>query len=119
MSLRDFQDVLTDVGDGTLHAQLTEKLPEVVRAVTATKKAGKIVLTLDVRCENNMVVVKGGVKATLPQPTIDATMFYADDAGNITRDNPRQLQLKRIVKDAARAGITAGTVTSTPAAPKE
>ena len=46
---REFMDVLTDLSDGSLHQQLTDALPEVVQAVKATRRAGKLSLTLDIK----------------------------------------------------------------------
>lgn len=93
---RDFQDVLTDLDEGKVHAQLTEKLPEIVRAVMATGKAGALSLTLSVTRENRMVVVKADVKTKTPQPATESTLFYTSEDGVLRRDDPKQPALRGV-----------------------
>lgn len=93
---RDFQDVLTDIDEGRLHAQLTNQLAELVRACVATKKSGALTLTMNVKEEGNVMVVGGSVKLKLPQPAAGASVFYATEDGDLRRDNPRQPVLRNV-----------------------
>lgn len=92
---RDFQDVLTDLDDGRVHEQLTELWPQVVRAVRETNKPGALTLTLALKYDRGaMIVVTPKVTTKMPAPSTSPTLFYADDEGNLTRNDPKQIPLK-------------------------
>lgn len=95
---RDFQDVLTDLDSGELHRQLTEELAIVVAACRGTRKAGTLTLKISVKPEGEKMIVGGEVTTKVPKGATMATMFFASDDGQLTRDDPRQLPLKHVPK---------------------
>ena len=94
--MRSFQDVLTDLDEGKVHEQLTAQLPDLVKRVMETGKAGTITLTLRVKKENRMAVVNADVKVKLPAPATDSTLFYATEDGVLRRDDPKQPVLRNV-----------------------
>jgi hypothetical protein len=96
---REFASVLLEIGKGTLHARLSEQLAEICAAVTETGKKGQLVLKIDVKpmpkADSNILVVTGVSVAKAPESdeASPTSVFFADDAGNLTRNDPRQMTL--------------------------
>lgn len=91
---RDIVAVLGDIDDGALLQQLTALWPEVVKAVRATNQPGSLTLTLSAKMDRGvMVVVAAKVATKLPAPAIGTSLFFSDDAGNLTRHDPKQQTL--------------------------
>lgn len=97
--LKPFAAVLQEIGSGKLAARLAAQLAELTAAVTATGKKGSIVLKIEVehmkKADANTLVVTGASVAKVPEAD-DATprsVMFADAAGNLSRDDPRQQQL--------------------------
>jgi hypothetical protein len=100
---RDFQDVLTDLDEGRVHEQLTALWPAVVKAVRETNKVGSLTLTLTAKLERGtMVVVVPTVATKMPAPATGPTLFYTDEEGNLTRDDPKQIPLKVVAPTPIR-----------------
>ena len=93
-AIRPFADVLRDVGKGSVVDEAAVMLADLVLAVRDTEKKGRLVLTVDV------VFIKGsgqlGVSATAvsrpPKGNPVTAIFFADDTGNLVRDDPRYHQ---------------------------
>jgi hypothetical protein len=92
---RPFADVLNSLRRGRTHREASNNLQELVQAVAATGKQGSITLTLKVSKSkvSGMVEIDDTVKVKLPDPPRDASMYFADDDGNLTKDDPRQGEL--------------------------
>jgi uncharacterized protein (DUF849 family) len=117
---RSFQDVLTDLHDGQVHEQLTETLAEVVQAVMKAKKAGALTLTLHVKTEGgSQAIIKADIKTRLPRPATEATPFYTLKDGGLTREDPRQLNLRSVKNQAEGALRDVGKKADAPAPVKE
>lgn len=97
--VRPFAAVLAELHGGKVHARLTEQLAALTAAVTATGKKGVLTLQLEVKPlkagqpEVLQVVAKSVCKAPEGEDAAPTTVFYADETGNLTRDDPRQPQL--------------------------
>lgn len=92
---RDWIDVITDIDGGRLHEQLTQLWPEVVKASRDTNKPASLTLTLTVTPGSGpMVSVAPKVSTKRPAPAASAQLFYTDEHGNATKDDPRQQKLK-------------------------
>lgn len=97
--VRPFAAILQDLAGGKVHARLTEQLAALTAAVTATGKKGTVTLTLEAKplkagqADTLVVTAKSVLKAPESDDVSPITVFYADDAGNLTRDNPRQPML--------------------------
>jgi hypothetical protein len=92
---RPFADVLNSLRRGKTHREASARMAELVQAVAGTGKQGSITLTLKVSKSkvSGMVEIDDTVKVKLPEPPRDASMYFADDDGNLTKDDPRQTQL--------------------------
>jgi hypothetical protein len=92
---RGFIDTLKDIREGELLAELPEKLRQLVEAVKATGKKGRLQLTLDVsQADAGMLIVNDDVKLSLPQPTKNTkTVFFVTENSELTRRDPRQPSL--------------------------
>lgn len=87
-----FAEVLRMMGDGRLHAELTEKWHDLVAAVNDHQKPGSLTLTFKVDIETKMttpvLVITDAVTMKAPQPARPKSMFYTDKHGNVSRDHP-------------------------------
>lgn len=93
-AIRPFADVLRDVGKGSVVDEAAVMLADLVLAVRDTEKKGRLVLTVEV------VYLKGsgqlGVSASAvsrpPKGTPITAIFFADNTGNLVRNDPRYHQ---------------------------
>lgn len=92
--VRPFVDWLREQSGGRTHDELTDALAELVIAVKDTGKKGSLTLTITVapfdKATTNTLTVTDQVKVTLPQHDRRKSIFFGDDAGNLTRENPLQ-----------------------------
>lgn len=104
-----FATVLQQVAKGTAHNKLSELLAELTAAVRDHGKGGSLSITVKVEptkgtSENLTVSITSTLKA--PQAT-EASIFFADDTGNLTRHDPRQTVANLAAVGTARKGETA------------
>ena len=95
---------LQDLRHGAAHAELTDALVELVAAVQTTGKAGELRLTVKVRPSDQhvtQVIVTDDVEVKAPKPTRPISLFFVDEAHNLTREDPFQ-QRSRMVTYASR-----------------
>ena len=92
--VRPFADWLREQSGGTTHEELSEKLAELAAAVKEVGKKGTLTFTITIapfdKVDPSVVTVADEVKVNLPQHDRRKAVFYADDFGNLTRDNPMQ-----------------------------
>jgi hypothetical protein len=94
--MRAFAEVLKDVRDGDLVLELATKMQDLVAAVKATDKAGKLTLTLQLKSmkQGAMLVLQDDIKLVLPEPDRqDTTFVWATEDNDLTRRDPRQPKL--------------------------
>jgi hypothetical protein len=94
--MRAFTDTLKDIRDGELLAELPRKLQEVIEAVQATQKKGRLVITLDLRPAEGgrLFVLTDDVKQVIPEPVKDTTtVFFITEESDLSRRDPRQPKL--------------------------
>lgn len=97
--VRPFAAVLQEIGGGKLHARLSAQLAELTAAVTETGKKGTVTVTIRVeplkKADQHTLVVTGSSTAKVPEgdDASPTSVFFADGAGNLRRDDPRQQQL--------------------------
>ncbi|HBV7855058.1 MULTISPECIES: hypothetical protein [Citrobacter freundii complex] len=92
-----FSQQLAYINKGTLDAELTETLAEVIKAVRETGKKGDVTLKLNcamlnTRDENTMKVTPK-VTRTIPELDRADTIMFATADGDLLRDDPAQTQL--------------------------
>ena len=94
MAEREFIGILQDLDNGEVANQLTTLLPEVTAAVMETGKAGALTLTIKLEKKGNMAVLSADVKTKKPEAATDATLFFVDEHGNLSREDSRQQELR-------------------------
>lgn len=94
----EFSNVIEELAHGDVNRQASEQLAEVVAAVEATGKKGRIVISVSVTKEGTHCVLDADIKTTKPQVGSPATMFFFGKDGAILRDDPRQLDLRSIYR---------------------
>ena len=93
---RDFISILADLDEGNVNAQLSDLLAEITRAVMTTSLAGTINLSLKISKQGGMAIITPKVSSKKPAPATDATMFYVDDDGHLSRNDTRQMELRHV-----------------------
>lgn len=77
--------------DGGAVEELASELRSLSAAVCATGKAGKVLLTIDMKPNGkDAVTVTDKVDVKLPKPDRSSTMFYVTDDAGLSRRDPRQ-----------------------------
>lgn len=103
---RPINDVLMQIRGGAAISDAAKDLNELVRAVKETNKAGSLTIKLTVepdKTDNTVVTIQPDVTLKLPKKARAKGIFYVDDkTGDLTREDPRQLDLLR-EKEAERA----------------
>ena len=104
-----FAQVLQQVARGAAHNKLSELLADLAAAVHEHQKAGTLTIAVKIEptkgTETLTVMVTSTMKA--PQAT-EASIFFSDETGNLTRHDPRQLSLP--LRDAS--GLMLGKETA-------
>jgi hypothetical protein len=108
MSQKYFSEIVAGLAEGDLDERVTKRLSELAQKVEETGGTGKLTLTLTVKKQNRQVVFKPTFKAQLPEPALDDTMFFVDADGQLTRDDPKQLRLPRVAKEAKVVSLDGG-----------
>lgn len=92
----DFQEFLDTVRRGELTAELSEKMAELVEAVTQNNGKGSLTLVLTVAPasdEMGTVKVLDDVKTKLPLPGRKSTTWYVNEDFTLSRSDPAQLRI--------------------------
>mgnify|MGYP000216820846 CR=1 FL=1 len=101
-----FSVFLQDLQDGRTHSEMSAKLTELIEAVRATGRGGEITLVIKVkpatRGDVDKVTITDDVRLKLPAPDRKTDIFWLTDAGELSRNHPRQgdLDLKTVAKPA-------------------
>lgn len=86
---RSIVDILREVDRGRVVDSFSDTMAELVQAVRETGKQGKITLSLTVKPEGEAFTVSADVKATMPPPKRNPSIFFARDDGSLTREHPQ------------------------------
>ncbi|MBA9003762.1 hypothetical protein [Thermomonospora cellulosilytica] len=102
--VRPFAAVLQELARGQVHDEASERLHELVDAVREHGAKGTLTLVLEVapiaKGDVSALTVTGKVTAKPPVGT-QASAFFVDDAGNLSRRDPRQTEIPIPVRDDA------------------
>lgn len=98
-----FSQQLAFLNKGTLDAEVTEKLEQLVKAVRETGKGGDIILKLTVqplnkRNEDQLRIIPD-VKLKLPELEKAETIMFSTADGDLLRDDPNQIKMDLKVID--------------------
>lgn len=91
--VRPFAAVLQELAKGRVHADLSAQLAELTAAVGETGRKGTLTLTITVDLAGKgaeALTVAARVDAKPPRQAAPPTVFFADEAGNLTRHDPNQ-----------------------------
>lgn len=94
--VRPFADILRDIRGGQVSDQAAVSIQELVAAVREHGKKGTLTLQITVEpMKNNeaALAVSGEVTLKAPKAAPKAAIFFADNDGNLLRDDPRQIAL--------------------------
>lgn len=113
--IRDFTVTVADLDDGEVLAQLTTELCDLIKAVTKTNKVGTLTLRLKVKPDGRKVEVTADVSSKQPRPATGTSLFFADDDGNLHREDPKQPALRGLEQ---KKPTPLRTIKENPEAPK-
>lgn len=97
--IRPFAAVLQEMAGGRVHTRLSDQLRDLTAAVAETGKKGTLALVVEVKplrpgdTGTLVVTAKTVLKAPEGDDASPVTVFFADQTGNLTRNDPRQLAL--------------------------
>lgn len=92
---RPIADSLRHLQGGTFLDEASDQLAELVSAVDATGKAGKITLEISVKkMSKGAMGVIGKIKLSKPIEAPDATLMFATPEGALLTEDPRQQKLE-------------------------
>lgn len=90
--------LLSQIRGGAALSDANEMAEEVVKAVKATGKKGRIVLTIDIepdKIDDTVVTIQPSITMKKPTRPYAKGMFFVNDkTGELTREDPRQIELK-------------------------
>jgi hypothetical protein len=99
--VRPFAAVLQELSRGEVHNDASEQLHALVDAVREHGAKGTLTLQLEVSpvAKGDASSVKVAAKVTSKPPTASPTsVFFVDDSGNLSRRDPRQIEMPMPVK---------------------
>lgn len=100
MSTRPITDTLRYIGGGIFIDMASDKMNELVAAVDASGKSGKLVLEVGVKkaTRGGAMHITGKIRLTKPAEDAMEAMLFSTPEGNLVADDPRQhkLDLKSI-----------------------
>jgi hypothetical protein len=92
----EFVSVLSDLSDGEVNIELTRQLARVVKGCREANRTGAVMLRLSVKPVGDSVMIKADVSAKIPAAAANETVFFAGENGALTREDPRQLELRNL-----------------------
>lgn len=94
--VRPFAHVLGEINRGAVADEAAAALAELVAAVRDTGRKGTVKLTITVAPfsgSEEVIQVTGTVDLKAPKPHQPASIFYADDTGSLSRNDPNALPM--------------------------
>jgi hypothetical protein len=97
MSIRPIVDTLRELRHGAMLDEASEEMAEVVKRVAETGKAGALLIKLTVKPAGRgmvrTVVIEDDVSSKVPEPDKEVTVFFPTADGNLSRQDPAQMNL--------------------------
>lgn len=112
--IRPFAELLTILDRGAAHAEASRGLADLVAAVRDTGKKGAMTIKVELaplKGSTNQLLVAAVVTVNPPKSDPGAAVFYIDNAGNLSRTDPNQLEIEglRVIEpEPARTVTTSG-----------
>lgn len=95
MGARPLTDTLRHIGGGVFIDTASDKMAELVTAVDASGKGGKLTIEIKVKkaTRGGAMHITGNVKLTKPAEEPMEAMLFATPEGNLVADDPKQQKL--------------------------
>lgn len=96
VQVRPFADWLREQSQGKSHDELSDGLHDLIERVMDTGKKGSLVYIVTVaplKDSADILAVSDEIKLKLPEHDRNASIFYPDRNGNLTRRDPRQQEI--------------------------
>lgn len=96
---RSFSWFLQQIGDGSLHQELTEELREMNAAMNQHVQdyrgvpKGKLTITLDFKLDKGAFEITGTFNSAKPKVPAAGAIMWSTADNNFTADHPKQLQM--------------------------
>lgn len=102
--LKPFADWIREARNGSLHAELSEGLADVVQACGEHGKAGSLTLKVTIKPDGSSTImfVTDEVKLTMPTADRPRSIFFADAEGNLQRTDPNQLTFEQPLREVPK-----------------
>lgn len=95
MSARPFTDTINALRYGTLNDDLTSALNDLVKICDNTGKAGELTLKLKLKPgKGGQMEIIDELIVKAPKEEKGTSIFFATPEGNLTREDPRQLNIE-------------------------
>jgi hypothetical protein len=94
-------ELIAVLGGGDFNIKCSDEMAKLVAAVEAGHGKGKISITIDVKKEGRVLVLKPKVKATIPVADVNSSMFFVSKEGHLTDEDPAQLPLAHVPQRTA------------------
>lgn len=92
--MKPFTDTLNALRFGTLTDDLTKALHELTQRCADTGRAGSLTLQLSLKPgKGGQIEVFDDFKLKLPKEERGSSIMFATPEGNLTREDPRQMQI--------------------------
>ena len=95
--MQSFIDILSQIRGGAALSDAARDLQELVQAVRDTGKSGKLSFSITVepdKADEGVVTLLPDITLKLPKKARAKGIFYMDKNGNLTREDPRQIEMK-------------------------
>lgn len=92
-AIRPFDQVIRQINNGRLVDEITDEMTEVISAVRATGRPGKITVTLSFHprgSTNEQMEVRPIIKGTAPELGRPISLFYVNSDDGLQREDPLQ-----------------------------
>lgn len=107
-------DVIATMRGGSADRTGSDLLAKVVQAVQASGKKGSLTVKIEIgmlKGGDTEMEIKASLASKVPSADIPMGIYYADDKGNLHRDNPKQISMldddgKTINLSARRMGVS-------------
>jgi hypothetical protein len=95
MTSRSFNDTIVALRYGTLHDDLTTELNALVAKVANSMKAGELTLKLKLKPgKGGQIEIVDDIVVKAPKEEKGTSIMFATVEGNLTREDPRQMQIE-------------------------
>lgn len=105
---RPFMDFLREHRNGSTHDELSDKLQELVAAVTEEERSGTLTFTIMLKPmgKHDGLEVAADVKIKPPKPKAGVSLFFASPENNLVRQDPRQAAME--LREVGPASVARG-----------